>query len=78
MLFRSHSVREVIRAVEAISGRMVPVSVGPRRAGDPPVLVAAAAKAERVLGWSPRYRNLEDVVKTAWDWHLAHPRGYDD
>ena len=75
---QGHSVREVIRAVEAVSGRAVPVAIGPRRAGDPPVLVAAAAKAARVLGWSPRYRNLEEVVKTAWDWHLAHPRGYDD
>ncbi len=75
---QGHSVREVIRAVEAVSGRKVPVEVGPRRAGDPPVLVAAAATAERELGWNPRYRNLEEIVKTAWDWHLAHPHGYDD
>ena len=73
-----HSVREVIRAVEAVSGRKVPVTVGPRREGDPPVLVASAARAEEVLGWSPRYRSLEGIVKTAWDWHVSHPRGYDD
>ena len=75
---RGHSVREVIRAVEAVSGRKVPVTMGPRRDGDPPSLVASAARAAEVLGWSPQYRNLEAIVKTAWDWHLPHPRGYDD
>ena len=72
-----HSVREVIRAVEAVSGRKVPATTGPRRDGDPPSLVASAARAAEVLGWSPQYRNLEAIVKTAWDWHLPHPRGYD-
>ena len=73
-----YSVREVIRAVEAVSGRRVPATIGPRRNGDPARLVASAAWAAEVLGWSPRYRSLEEIVKTAWDWHLPHPRGYDD
>jgi UDP-glucose 4-epimerase len=56
----------------------VPVREGPRRPGDPPVLVAAAAKAERELGWKPRYPELRAIVETAWRWHREHPNGYDD
>jgi UDP-glucose-4-epimerase GalE len=71
-----HSVREVIRAVEGISGRKVPVREGSRREGDPPVLVAAAESAREQLGWKPRYSALETIVETAWGWHSRHPRGY--
>jgi len=49
-----------------------------RRPGDPPVLVASAAKACAALGWRPRYTNLTDLVETAWHWHRAHPQGYRD
>ena len=75
---QGHSVREVIRAVETVSGRKVPLTIGPRREGDPPSLVADATRANELLGWTPRYRNLEAIVKSAWDWHLAHPSGYDE
>jgi UDP-glucose 4-epimerase len=50
----------------------------PRRPGDPPRLVAAANKAFNELGWKPQYPKLEDIVKTAWAWHLKHPTGYAD
>ena len=66
---QGHSVREAIRMVEAIGRRPVPVRDAPRRPGDPPELVAAAGRAEAVLGWSPRYSNLHDIVATAWRWH---------
>jgi UDP-glucose-4-epimerase GalE len=66
---RGHSVREVIAAVEAVSGRRVPHSVGPRRPGDPASLVASAARAREVLGWQPRYADLRETVSTAWKWH---------
>jgi UDP-glucose-4-epimerase GalE len=75
---QGHSVREVIRAAEEITGKPVPVREGPRRPGDPPALVAAADKVRRELGWRPRYTDLREVVATAWNWHRAHPRGYDD
>ncbi|PZA06822.1 MULTISPECIES: UDP-glucose 4-epimerase GalE [unclassified Meiothermus] len=65
---KGHSVREVIRMVEAVSGRAVPFTLAPRRPGDPPELVADAAKAERVLGWRAG-RSFEDIVETAWRWH---------
>jgi UDP-glucose 4-epimerase len=75
---RGYSVREVIRVVEEVTGRKVPVQEGPRRAGDPPVLVAAADRARAELNWQPRYAELRPIVETAWNWHRAHPKGYDD
>ncbi len=74
---RGYSVREVIRAVEDVTGKKVPVKEGPRREGDPPELVADAAKIRRELGWSPKYAELRPIVETAWTWHRAHPRGYE-
>jgi UDP-glucose 4-epimerase len=75
---RGYSVREVIRAAEEVTGKKVGVKEGPRRAGDPPVLVAASEKVQRELGWRPKYTDLRSVVETAWQWHRAHPKGYDD
>ncbi len=68
---RGHSVREVIRAVERISGRQVPVHEVSRRPGDPPILIAQAAKAHAVLGWHPCWSDLDTIVATAWRWHAA-------
>jgi UDP-glucose 4-epimerase len=75
---RGYSVREVIRVAEEVTGRKVPVLEAPRRSGDPPVLVAAADRARHELGWKPRYTELRPIVETAWNWHRARPRGYDD
>lgn len=71
---RGYSVFEVIRAVEAVTGRKTPYDIAPRRAGDPPVLVADAAKARRVLGWSPAFTDLSDQVAHAWAWHCKYQR----
>ncbi len=65
---RGFSVREVIRAVERVTGREVPVASGPRRAGDPAALVGSAVRAMQELGWSPRHADLEQIVATAWAW----------
>ena len=72
------SVREVIAACERVSGRKIPALEKPRRPGDPPRLVAAADKARRELGWQPRFPRLDDIVSTAWNWHVRHPQGYSD
>ena len=64
---RGHSVQEVIAAVEKITGRPVPRKIVPRRAGDPPALVANPAKAQKLLGWKAT-RGLDEVVATAWNW----------
>ncbi|HWL14003.1 MAG TPA: UDP-glucose 4-epimerase GalE [Opitutus sp.] len=70
--------REVIRAVEKITGKPVKVVESPRRAGDPPALYADSAKAQRELGWKVKYPDIESIVASAWKWHSAHPRGYAD
>ena len=70
------SVREVLAAVEAATGRPVPHRIGPRREGDPPVLVADASRARAVLGWEPTHPDLVEIVATAWAWRRAHPGGY--
>ncbi|WXJ91644.1 UDP-glucose 4-epimerase [Moorella thermoacetica] len=73
---RGYSVLEVIKAAEKVTGQKVPYRVGPRRPGDPAVLVASAEKAMAELGWRPRYTELEDIIATAWQWHRRRPRGF--
>lgn len=66
-----HSVRDVIHAVEKVSGLPVPAEYGPRREGDAPALVADGARAFELLGWKPQYSSLETIVTTAWNWHKS-------
>ena len=73
-----YSVKQVIDSVERIAGRPVPHALGPRRSGDPAVLVASSARLREETGWSPRFAALDAIVRSAWDWHVAHPKGYDD
>jgi UDP-glucose 4-epimerase len=73
-----HSVMQVIRTVEQISGKTVPARITGRRAGDPAVLVAGADRLRRETGWSPRYDALETIVTHALTWREAHPAGYAD
>ena len=70
------SVRQVVEACRKVTGHEIPVAISPRRPGDPACLVAGAAKAKEVLGWKPKYPELETIVQHAWNWHRAHPRGY--
>jgi UDP-glucose 4-epimerase len=66
------SVRQVLAAAEAVVGRPVPHTVGPRRAGDPPVLVASNGRARELLGWTPRRSTLEEMLGSAWAWRQAN------
>jgi UDP-glucose 4-epimerase len=75
---RGYSVREVIDACRRITGHAIPAVMGPRRAGDPPELVADARRAREQLGWQPQYQEIDTIVETAWRWHSTHPRGYAD
>ena len=68
---RGHSVREVIRAIEDVGGRKVPALEAPRRAGDPPELVAASGRAQDLLGWLPQHSSLHNLIRTAWAWHAG-------
>ena len=64
------SVKEIIVAAEKVSGKKCPVEYSERRAGDPARLFANNTKAKEVLGWQPKYTNIEDIIKTAWNWEL--------
>lgn len=67
---------QVVRMCAQMTGREVDVAIGPRREGDPAVLVASAGRAERELGWRRQYPELGTIIGDAWRWHLAHPNGY--
>jgi UDP-glucose 4-epimerase len=71
-----YSVREVIQMCRKVSGKTIKAVEKPRRPGDPPRLVAAAEKAKHELGWQPKFPTLEQIVSTAWAWHMKHPNGY--
>lgn len=68
---------EVLRTVEAITGKKVPFEMVSRRLGDPAVLIASSELARQELDWQPRYSKLEEIVKSSWKWHESHPNGYD-
>jgi UDP-glucose 4-epimerase len=68
--------REVVAAAEKVVGHPIAVSIGPRRAGDPPFLVASFDRAREVLGWEPLHGALEDMIGSAWEWRRKHPGGH--
>lgn len=68
---------EVLRTVESVTREKVPFDFAPRRPGDPAVLVASSHLARQDIGWNPRFQDLETIVASAWEWHKAHPNGYD-
>ena len=70
------SVREVITTAENVTGKSIAVQEGPRRAGDPPTLVAKADKIRSELSWTPEFTRLEPIVASAWNWFKNHPKGY--
>lgn len=75
---RPTSVREVLNSVQRVTGSPVPLTVGPRRPGDPGVLYASSASIRKELGWTPRHEDIDVIVETAWRWREAHPQGYED
>jgi UDP-glucose 4-epimerase len=72
------SVHDVLTAAGDVVGSAIPHTVGPRRAGDPPVLVASNDRAAAILGWTPRRSTLPEMIGSAWAWRLANPEGYGD
>ena len=72
------SVREVIETCRKITGHPIPVVEKPRRAGDPPRLIAASGKIKQELGWKPRFQDLYTIVESAWKWHQKYPHGYSE
>jgi len=70
------TVREVVEMARKVTGHPIPAVAGPRRAGDPAVLVAGSEKIKRELGWEPQFPDLRTIIETAWEWHSSHPHGY--
>jgi UDP-glucose 4-epimerase len=75
---KGYSVREVIDACRRVTGRDIPVEIGPRRPGDPAVLFADPSKIQAEIEWEPRYTEIDPIVETAWNWFRNHPNGYGD
>ncbi|MBQ2230266.1 MAG: UDP-glucose 4-epimerase GalE [Oscillospiraceae bacterium] len=70
--------KEVVETARRVTGHPIPEKLLDRRPGDPDILVASSEKAKSVLGWSPKYADLETIISTAWNWHRTHPHGYAD
>ena len=72
------TVKEVIETAREVTGHAIPAKEERRRVGDPSTLIASSAKAKEILGWDPKYADLNTIIKTAWQWHKNHPNGYAD
>jgi UDP-glucose 4-epimerase len=70
------SVKEIISTAEKVTGKTVPVTYGPRRAGDAIALYADPSRARQLLGWEAKHKDAETVIRSAWNWFKDHPRGY--
>ncbi|WP_317312086.1 UDP-glucose 4-epimerase GalE [Clostridium thermobutyricum] len=71
------SVKEMIEKARVITGHPIPAEVAPRRAGDPATLIASSKKAMEELNWKPKFNSVDTIIETAWNWHKAHPNGYE-
>jgi UDP-glucose 4-epimerase len=75
---KGFSVQQIVDAVQEVTGRELPVEYGPRREGDPAVLVADSSRARSELGWKPTHSTLEQMIGSAWEWFQRYPHGYPD
>ena len=73
---RGFSVKEVIETARQVTGHPIPAVIGPRRPGDPDILIAGSEAIVRDLDWQRQYPDLRQIIETAWNWHQAHPTGY--
>jgi UDP-glucose 4-epimerase len=73
-----YTVQEVIDTARQVTGRDISTKVAPRRTGDPAVLIASSEKIRSELGWQPELQDLQVIIQSAWQWLLAHPRGYEE
>ena len=71
------SVKEIIAAAEEVTGRKVNYEVAPRRAGDPPRLIACSDRAKKMLGWQPKHESALEIIESAWKWQQKFPDGYE-
>lgn len=69
---------QIIEVARKVTGKAIPCEIGPRRQGDPDVLIADSTKARDILGWKPEFDNIEKIIASAWTWHSSHPNGYEN
>ena len=72
------SVKEMVALARQVTGREIHAEMAKRRSGDPAVLVASSEKAQRELGWKPQYTSAQEIIESAWNWHLHHPDGFEE
>lgn len=72
------SVNDIVETAREVTGHEIPAKVVPRRTGDPSKLIASSEKAKKVLGWNPQRTDVKKITEDAWNWHQAHPKGYND
>lgn len=73
---RGYSVRQIIDSVKRVTGKALDAAEGPRRAGDPAELFAKPDKIRSEIGWTAKVTDLDEIVRSAWNWYQANPRGY--
>ena len=71
-----YSVNQVLDTAREVTGKGIAARVGPKRAGDPAVLIASSEKIKRELGWKPQLQDLRVIIESAWRWMQSHPNGY--
>ncbi|WP_303978534.1 UDP-glucose 4-epimerase GalE [Streptococcus danieliae] len=69
---------EILEAARKVTGKEIPAEIADRRPGDPDTLIASSELARDILGWKPKFDNIEKIIESAWAWHSSHPKGYDD
>jgi UDP-glucose 4-epimerase len=73
---KGFSVKEMIDTARSVTGKEIPAKIGPRRAGDPSILIASSEKAKQILGWEPARTSIKKIIEDAWKWHSSQPGGY--
>jgi UDP-glucose 4-epimerase len=71
-----YSAKQIVEVARKITGHPIPIQIGPRRPGDPSILIASNDKIQRVLGWKPQFSDVETMIQDAWFWYQKHPYGY--
>ncbi len=74
---KGYSIMELVQTARAVTGRPIPVEIGPRRPGDPDILIADSERIRQELGWQPQYPGLRSIIESAWAWHQKYPDGYE-
>ena len=75
---KGYSIMEVVETTREVTGHPIPIEIGPRRPGDPDILIADSEQIRRELGWEPQYSDLRSIIESAWNWFQKHPNGYGD